>query len=94
MAMKPRIIRRKQAKQRRSALGRNHPLIALTALCGFVWLSYASEPYGHGYTEKERRDMDRLVESVTKPTSKREAIMDLWNLTEADIARPVTLWRD
>lgn len=43
---KPRIIRYKPAAKRRKALDRlNHPLLALTALVGFVWLANYSLHY-------------------------------------------------
>ncbi len=76
-------------------------LIVGIATGGFIWLSYASTHYGHGYSAKERASMDRLVESHVafrikqQPMSsyQREAVMDLWQLSEADIAKPVIFFK-
>lgn len=41
--------------------------IAALALAAFLALAYTSEPYGHGYSKKERADMDKLLDRVLAP---------------------------
>ena len=73
-------------------------LLALLILClGFFYLGYTSAHYGHGYTEQERTEFNRLLEKVSatkKQSDKRAVIMDLWNISEADLDKPVILWKE
>ncbi len=36
--------------------------------------------------------MAQLIEEANRPLTQAEVIMDLWNLSEADIAKPVRLF--
>lgn len=102
--IKPRIIRYKPAGKRRKALDRaNHPLLALTALVGFVWLGHASL----NHTPPRRLNCEDLglcnlktgevYFKKRKPTmtvKQANIIMDVLNLTDADLTKPVILWKD
>ncbi len=71
----------------------NSPILTLTALTAFLVLAswvYSHPPTEHGYTAKETAAMAALVEREIDP--RRNALMDVWQLTEADVAAPVKIW--
>lgn len=45
----------------------NHPITALLALAGFLWLGWYSQQAEVGYTDSQRAGMARLVASALKP---------------------------
>jgi len=60
-------------------------LIPILSLAVFLYLSYtAYQQRGVGYNHSEF--------DVLKPHSQAEALKDVWQLTDEDIARPVVLW--
>lgn len=94
-------LRKPTVQKRRRHWAIHHALIPFAALCGFVWLSYASEPYSDELpTEKDMAEMDALflrVMNENKPkkmTEKEKAavIMDIYKISEADLTRQVVLW--
>jgi hypothetical protein len=102
MTNKPRIVYTRHARKvaKRNPVTIAMPLLALGA---YLWLAIYSQQE-HGYTKQERQQMERLIEGVApvkhaggKPrkmteAEKRIAIMQVWNISEADLTQPVVLW--
>jgi hypothetical protein len=105
MTKQPRIVysRNIRHKAKRNPIAIVVPLVSLGL---FIWLAIAAQAHSeqsssahgsasHGYSAEDRQAMQRLVMRETaKPThdSKRAAIMDIWNISENDLAKPVKLW--
>lgn len=98
----PRIVYSRPMRKtaRRNPITVALPLLALGA---FIWLAIYSQSANSagGYSEKDRKAFNALVErelgGKSQPIQKdkrRAIIMDIYNITEADIANPVALWRD
>lgn len=90
----PRIVYTKHMRK----VARRNPItiiVPIMAVALFAWLAYASEPYKRLNCEDLGRCNLKTGEVYdTAKLDRRAAIMDLWNLTEADLAKPVVLWRD
>ncbi len=56
----------------------NTPYLTFAAFVLFIALAIASEPFGHGYSEKERAQMDDLLERVTAPQSPEAKVVYLF----------------
>jgi len=99
MQNKPRIV---YTRPIRRIAKRNPVTIALPllALGAFIWLAIYSQAHtNHGYSPEDVRALNTLVESLNnakKPVSganeRRAAIMDIYNISEADVSAPVILW--
>lgn len=87
---KPRIVYTKQPPRNLRLYRFYVPAIALGL---FLWLAHYSLGQDQGYTASERAALATLVAKSTKP-SKGDIVMELYGITEADLARPVVLWKD
>lgn len=75
----------------------NKPWLTLLTFAAFIALAWYSKPYETGYTASQRQKMAALVERETqfvayKPDSQSEVIMDLWNIKQSELTRPVDLF--
>lgn len=67
----------------------NNPITAAITLAAFLALAQYSLNYK---TESQAAFVERKL-ATYEAEKKRAQIMDIYNLTEADIAKPVELWR-
>lgn len=74
----------------------NSPVLTLLAVAAFAWLGFASQQWQqekeHGYEQRDIDAVGRLLDD--KPLDKRAAIMDVWQLSEADVAKPVDFFME
>jgi hypothetical protein len=58
-------------------------IIPILSLLAFLWLSYESRQE-HGYNTSEFAVLDN---------TKEQQIMDIWQIDDEDLIKPVSLWK-
>jgi hypothetical protein len=81
----------------------NNPIVAILILAGFIALADyslgSSRSHSDGsYDAKQVKKLNTLVSTSLRPAnriytpSQRHAVMQLWHLSESDVAKPVDIF--
>jgi hypothetical protein len=67
-----------------------------TAVCGLAWLFALLAVYSYNPKPLTMDELHARVEAdyQARHNPKRQAIMDLWNIQESDLAKPVDLFNE
>lgn len=71
----------------------NCPAVALTAVAAFLALAYASKQHTSYHHQDAGAFIDRQLAEY-HPQTARAKIMDIWNITEAEVAQPVRIFEE
>lgn len=93
--MKPRIVYSKHYRPHRSLADRiNLPMLAVAAWSAFALLSVHAMGKSQVLTDADRAEFDALHARVMAEKSPAQQAMQIYHLTDRDLARPVVLWRE
>ena len=67
-----------------------------TAVCGSVWLFSMLAVYSYNHKPLTMDELHARVDAEyqARHNPKRQAIMDLWNIQESDLAKPIDLFNE